>query len=80
MFFYLGHFSKFLPKGSVRIGDEVKGIFGPESVAFKTADGLIVTIVQNESMFEHTYRIVYGDKQVEEKMEAHSIHTVIFKA
>ncbi len=79
MFFYLGHFSKFLPKGSVRIDDQVNGVLGPQSVAFLTQDGLIVTIVQNFSIFSHTYRIVMGDKVVTQTMEPHSIHTVLFK-
>ena len=79
MFFYLGHFSKFLPKGSVRIGDAIEGNFGPQSVAFEREDGVIVTIVQNFSDSIHDYRIVIGEKEVRQSMEPHSIHTVIFK-
>lgn len=48
MFYALGHFSKFLPEGSVRIGIEPIIARGIKSVAFERPDSGVAIIIYNE--------------------------------
>jgi glucosylceramidase len=52
MFYALGHFAKFLPEGSVRIGlwpQEKKGV---SAIAFQTPNNAVVIIVYNRSVLD----------------------------
>ncbi|XP_071785390.1 lysosomal acid glucosylceramidase-like [Asterias amurensis] len=48
MFYHLGHFSKFVPPGSVRISLEASEISPLLSIAFKTPDDSKVAVILNE--------------------------------
>ena len=47
MFYALGHFAKFLPEGSIRIGVEPQEKNGVSAVAFQTPDSAVVIILYN---------------------------------
>lgn len=49
MFYVLGHFSKYIPPGSVRIGITMENTQDIETVAFSTSDGGVVLIILNLS-------------------------------
>lgn len=51
MFYMFGHFSKFIPEGSVRIQHELKsnsGVIGIEVLTVERPDGFIVIVVLNK--------------------------------
>ncbi|XP_018049451.1 PREDICTED: glucosylceramidase-like [Atta colombica] len=47
MFYAIGHFSKYVPPGSKRIGIKSKNIANMRKVAFSTSDGGIVLVILN---------------------------------
>jgi glucosylceramidase len=47
MFYALGHFSKFIPEGSLRIGVEPQEERGISVVAFQTPENTVVIILYN---------------------------------
>ncbi|KAL6448955.1 hypothetical protein ACFW04_000590 [Cataglyphis niger] len=47
MFYVLGHFSKYVPPNSVRIGTTMENMIGIENIAFSTPDGGVVLIILN---------------------------------
>ena len=80
-FFYLGHFSKFLPPGSVRVGTHTTNFI--EAVAFRTPSAAkeIVVVVMNRSPFDLDFKLLDGNagsagaRSVVVKLEKHSIMT-----
>jgi len=46
-FYALGHFAKFLPEGSIRIGVEPQEKNGVSAIAFQTPDSAVVIILYN---------------------------------
>lgn len=54
-YYIIGHASKFVPAGSVRIG--TNNVTGVSNVAFKTPEGKIVLIVENDSDSVQTFNI-----------------------
>lgn len=55
-YYTMGHFSKFLPMGSVRIGSSLSG--GVSNVAFKTPSGKIVCVVANRSAGPQSFQVM----------------------
>lgn len=58
-YWYIGHFSRFVPPGSTRIASSFLGTIPAQlsHVAFAIPDGSIVTVVMNESDGDHTVTI-----------------------
>ncbi len=76
-YYYIGHFSKFVKRGAVRIGSSIWSRT-LESVAFKNPDGEIVSVVLNptDEAVEFKFRIC--GKAFSCSLGAHSIATYIF--
>lgn len=73
-YYIIGHASKFVRPGSVRIASNE-----PENlpnVAFKTPEGKIVLILQNKSEEEKTIKVKVFEKEVHLSLEAGSIGTL----
>ncbi|XP_039307628.1 lysosomal acid glucosylceramidase isoform X2 [Solenopsis invicta] len=47
MFYVLGHFSKYVPPNSVRIGTTSENTKGIQNIAFSTPDGAVVLVILN---------------------------------
>ncbi|KAI5635677.1 glycosyl hydrolase family 30 TIM-barrel domain-containing protein [Phthorimaea operculella] len=78
MFYAMGHFSKFILRGSIRIkADEDKKLFSKsvKNVAFLTPKGTVVVVLYNGGN-EKTVAIRLGDQQATVKMVKHSVATV----
>lgn len=59
-YYVMGHFSKYIKDGSVRIGadySDVLGINGVECVAYENVDGTITLVVINDSTRSHEVKI-----------------------
>jgi glucosylceramidase len=80
MYFYMGHYSKFLVPGSKRIDAHVDGLLAPEVISFLTPDGNVVTILLNTALYSKSYTITVPDGRgtITGKLDAHSIQTVVF--
>jgi len=83
MYYYLGHFSKFVRPGSKRIevtstGNAISAAM--ESVGFKDEDGKIVLVVLNRDFAGHSYNVeVEGKGFINVDVAAHAIQTIIFE-
>lgn len=76
-YYYIGHFSKFIKAGAVRIATS-KWRADIEVCAFKNADGNIVCVVMNTGDNQWEYNLRAGDCTAQRiKIRPHSIQTVI---
>ncbi len=76
-FYYIGHFSKFIRPGAVRVlcastSDDL------EVTAFRNPDGKIALIVLNRSDVDVPFAIKSGTQAAETLSPAHSIQTYLF--
>lgn len=89
MYFYLGHFSKFIRPGSQLLASHSNGPFSLEEVTFKVPaynnlPATIVVVVLNRDITGRTYYIKDTSIQNENKylnlsIPGHAIQTIIFK-
>ncbi|KAH0944899.1 hypothetical protein HN011_001420, partial [Eciton burchellii] len=61
MFYVLGHFSKYVPPDSVRIGTTLKNAAGIENIAFSTPDGGVALVILN--LNEEAKEILIKDRK-----------------
>lgn len=76
-YYYIGHFSKYIRPGAVRLG-MVNRNDGLHVTAFLNKDGKITVVVMNESEENIDFTIGIGDNIAKLKLEKHSIATYIF--
>lgn len=84
MYYALAHFSKFLPRGSVRVDSQmaVLGATTLEVGAFKTTQGAIVLIVLNpgtEKQVLTVKDVTRKEKSFQKSIAERSIYTFIWK-
>ncbi|MGZ7440258.1 glycoside hydrolase family 30 protein [Paenibacillus sp. TH7-28] len=79
-YYYIGHFSKYIRPGAVRIGLETTGAPGLLGTAFRNPDGGVAVVVQNESEAAQSFVLELGGENVTETLPAHSIATYIIKS
>ncbi|WP_026728665.1 glycoside hydrolase family 30 protein [Flavobacterium denitrificans] len=75
-YYLIGHASKFVPEGSVRIGSNIAGNL--HNVAFKTPSGQIVLIVENDGASAETFNIKYNQKQITTTLSAGAAATYVW--
>ncbi len=73
-YYYIGHFSKFIAPGAVRIGftSEAEGIL---TTAFRNPDGSIAVVLMNESEEVHSVTLGLGEEIASCELSPHSIVT-----
>jgi glucosylceramidase len=72
-YYIVAHASRFVPAGSVRIGSNI--ISNLQNVAFKTASGKKVLIVENDNNTSTAFNIRFNNKWVLVTLEAGSVAT-----
>tara|TARA_R110001606_G_scaffold7423_4_gene32876 strand:+ start:20522 stop:21985 length:1464 start_codon:yes stop_codon:yes gene_type:complete len=72
-YYIIGHASKFVPTGSVRIASNINGNIN--NVAFKTPDGKKVLIVQNEGTTSEIFNIKFNGKWITTSLESGAVGT-----
>lgn len=77
-YYYIGHFSKYIRPGAVRIGLE-SDITDLYMTAFKNEDGSIAVVVQNEGDAGQDFTLELGADSVTDHLSAHSIATYLIK-
>lgn len=75
-YYIIGHASKFVPEGSVRIGSNISGNL--YNVAFKTPAGKTVLIVENDGEKNESFNIKYNQKQVSTSLNGGSVATYVW--
>jgi glucosylceramidase len=77
MYYYIGHFSKFIRPNAKRIGDTSsdKTLL---STSFKNTDGKIATIVMNQSDKEIVYNLTNSTQITTITIPAHAIQTIVY--
>ncbi|MFD2517504.1 glycoside hydrolase family 30 protein [Salinimicrobium flavum] len=76
-FYIIGHASKFIPAGSVRIGSNTTGNL--QNVAFKTPEGKKVLIVLNDGKDFEMFNIEYNGKWITASLDAGSVATFVWE-
>lgn len=76
-YYVIGHASKFVPTGSVRIASNQDDNIS--NVAFKTPDGKIVLIAMNNAKDNQTFNISYKGKTVSSTLAPSSAATYVWK-
>ncbi|XP_023704817.1 lysosomal acid glucosylceramidase isoform X2 [Cryptotermes secundus] len=78
MFYAVGHFAKFIPEGSLRIGVEPHEKSGISAVAFQTPENAVVIILYNRSEYDMNVTVTLSDMRVINLIiQLHSFHTVV---
>ena len=75
-YYIIGHASKFVTEGSIRIGSNISGSL--YNVAFKTPSGQIVLIVENDGTAPETFNIKYNQKQISTTLNAGAVATYVW--
>ena len=76
-YYYIGHFSKFIKPGAIRIGvDNFNDKL--QVTSFLNEDDSIATVVMNEKDKAIDFKLGYGDKVLNLNLEEHSIVTYVF--
>ncbi|MEF2967621.1 glycoside hydrolase family 30 protein [Paenibacillus sp. M1] len=77
-YYYIGHFSKFIRPGAVRIGlaSEIADL---NMTAFRNGDGSVALVVQNETDDSRDFTLEFGGEAVTDSLPGHSIATYIIK-
>lgn len=76
-YYYIGHFSKFIRPGAVRIGSSIY-TDRLEACAFENPDGGKVAVVMNAGDEDRSVTIRYRNELAETQLPAHSIATYLF--
>jgi glucosylceramidase len=78
-YYYIGHFSKYIRPGAIRIG-MVNTNQDLYATAFLNEDGKIALVVMNEKDVDIDFVVGYGDKTVKLSLPKHSIATYVFNS
>lgn len=76
-YYYIGHFSKFIRPGAVRIGSSVSGC-GITATAFRNTDGIIAVVVMNTGEAPAAFALSAGGAYSDQEVPARSITTYLF--
>lgn len=76
-YYIVAHASKFVPQGSVRIGSGIVGNL--QNVAFKTPQGKIVLIVENDGTHGESFNIKHEGKWVTTSLDAGAVGTYVWE-
>lgn len=76
-YWYIGHFSKFIRPGAVRVS-AASSRSALQCTAFRNKDGSVVTVVMNSSGAPISYRLMSGNHAADLTIPAHGIQTAVY--
>jgi len=76
-FYYIGHFSKFIKPGALRLSTTTSRS-NIESTSFRNKDGKIITVVMNKSDNEIKYKLIVGNSQTQMKIAPRAIQSILY--
>ena len=77
-YFYIGHFSKYIKPGSVRLGTSSYSD-SIEITAFKNPDGSIAVVLLNKNSWNMEYDLCIGEHLLHDNLDQHAIVTYLLK-
>ena len=78
-YFYIGHFSKFIKPGALRLSTTTSRTT-IESTSFQNNDGTIVTVVMNPNDEKISYKLVVGNLESRFDIEPRAMQTIIYQS
>ncbi|ULC58015.1 glycosyl hydrolase [Flaviramulus sp. BrNp1-15] len=76
-YYYIGHFSKFIKPGALRVSTTTSRST-LESTTFKNTNGSMVTVVMNKTDSKITYNLIVEDVKVSMVIEPHAMQSIIY--
>ena len=76
-YYYIGHFSKFIKPGALRLSTTTSRTT-IESTSFKNEDGKIVTVVMNKTDAKIVYKLIVGDSETVLEIAPRAMQTIIY--
>ena len=76
-YYYIGHFSKFIKPGALRISTTTSRTV-IESTSFKNKDGKIITVVMNKTDVKMGYKLIVGNSETFLEIEPRAMQTIIY--
>ena len=76
-YYYIGHFSKFIHPGALRVSTTTSRTT-IESTSFQNQDGNIVTVVMNPKDERVTYKLIVGNAESVFEIEPRAMQTIIY--
>jgi glucosylceramidase len=76
-YYYIGHFSKFIKPGALRLSTTASRTT-IESTSFQNPDGRIVTVVMNPQDQSVAYKLIVGDSESAFEIEPRAMQTIIY--
>ena len=76
-YFYIGHFSKFIKPGALRVSTTTSRST-LESTTFKNEDGTHTTVVMNKTNNKKNYKLIVGNSEVLLQIEPHAIQSILY--
>lgn len=73
----MGHFSKYLPRGSTRIKNVISGTTDLQYTTFKTNTSIVIVVLNTDST-PVDYQIQYGNLVAKVTIPDNGIQTLIF--
>jgi len=77
-YYYLGHFSRYIPPGSLILNTTVSNEYLLSAVSAKTPTGDFVVVVQNQIDMPQDYILQHGNKFAHYTAPGHSIQTLVY--
>ncbi|MCL6457679.1 MAG: glucosylceramidase [Gorillibacterium sp.] len=78
-YYYIGHFSKYIQQGAVRIG-LTSNHSAVNATAFRNPDGTLAIVALNETEAEQSFSLSLGGEQLSQTIPANAIATLIIQA
>ena len=76
-YYYIGHFSKFIKPGALRISTTTSRT-AIESTSFKNKDGKIITVVMNKTDAKMGYKLIVGNSEAFLEIEPRAMQSIIY--
>ncbi|MGK0324673.1 MAG: glucosylceramidase [Polaribacter sp.] len=76
-YYYIGHFSKFINPGALRVSTTTSRS-AIESTSFKNKDGKIVTVVMNKTDYKIGYKLIVGNSQAFLEIAPRAMQSIIY--
>ena len=76
-YYYIGHFSKFIKPGALRVSTTTSRTT-IESTSFQNLDGEIITVVMNKTNQKIGYKLIVGESETFIEIQPRAMQTIIY--
>ena len=76
-YYYIGHFSKFIKPGALRVSTTTSRT-SIESTSFQNPEGEIITVVMNKTNHKIGYKLIVGESETFIEIQPRAMQTIIY--